>query len=523
MPLPVDPDSLAGDVPTTGDRDQITVTAPADGRRLGTVPQCTEEDVRSAVSAARNAQATWQERPVRERSALLRAVASALLDRRADLYDVVCVETGKARRDAAEEVADAVATAQYYADEGPAMFESRRRSGVVPFLTRTTEHRDPLGVVGFITPWNYPLTLVVSDAFPALLAGNTVVVKADERTPLTALFVRRVLLEAGIPPDVFQVLTGSGEILGNPLIDAVDGIGFTGSTEVGREVAGIAGRTLTPASLELGGNNPLIVLPDADPERAAAGTIRGAFANGGQLCLAIERIYVHEAVSDRYLEELETRTQDLSLGVDGTWEDDVGSLLSARQLRTTQRHVADALDRGATLRTGGTHRPDIGPWVYEPTILTDVPSDALVTGGETFGPVVTVDTVSNVDAAVDRANDSPYGLNASVWGTDTENAEAVARRIRCGTVNVNEAYLAAWSSFGAPMGGMKDSGLGRRHGEAGLTRWTESQTVATQRGLLIALPWLPDHTWERVVMAFLRGREAYAGVLARLRDRLSLP
>lgn len=521
MPLPVDPDSLAGDVPTAGDRKRITVTAPGDGRRLGTVPQCTPNDVQSAVQAARQARDPWQERPVRERAALLRAVSTALLDRRADLYDVVCTEAGKARRDVAEEVADAAVTARYYADEGPTMLESRRRSSVLPILTQAVEHRHPLGVVGFITPWNYPLTLVVSDAFPALLAGNTVVVKADERTPFTALFVRRVLLEAGVPSDVFQVLTGTGERLGEPLIEAVDGIGFTGSTDVGREVAGIAGRELTPASLELGGKNPLIVLPDADPERAAAGTIRGAFASAGQLCLAIERVYVHEAIANRYLDELEALTEDLSLGVEGTWGTDVGSLLSGRQLRKTQRHVADALDRGATLRTGGTHRPEIGPWVYEPTILTDVPADAIVTREETFGPVLTVNTVSNVDSAVDHANDSTYGLNASVWGTDTDRAEEVAQRIRCGMVNVNEAYAAAWSSFGAPMGGMKDSGLGRRHGTQGLTRWTESQTVATQRGALISPPWLPDRTWERLMVVYLRGRGALSDGIARLGDWLS--
>lgn len=519
MDFPVPPTDLAEDVLTTGDREPLRISRPADGRRLGSVPECQRPDMEAAVDGAAAAQTDWADRSLDDRVNVLRDVAAELLDRREALYDAVCIETGKARRDAAEEVADAAFTAQYYASRGPTMLTAKRRRGPVPMLTRTREYRDPLGVIGLITPWNYPLTLVVSDAVPALLAGNTVVVKADQRTPLTALFARRVLLDAGVPPDAFQVVTGMGPELGPPLIESVDGIGFTGSTSVGRTIGEQAGRALTPVSLELGGKNPLVVLPDADPERAAAGTVRGGFASAGQLCIAVERVYVHEQVADAYLSALVEKTEALSLGVDGAWGTDVGSLLSGTQLEKTRDHVTDALERGATLETGGRHRPSIGPWVYEPTVLTDVPDEATLNEEETFGPVVAVHEVPDVEAAIRRANDSPYGLNASVWGEDTERAEQVARRIRCGTVNVNEAYAAAWSSYDAPMGGMADSGMGRRHGREGLFRWTESQTVATQRGPPIAPPWLPDRQWADLTTGYLRLRSQLTQIRERLQAR----
>jgi succinate-semialdehyde dehydrogenase/glutarate-semialdehyde dehydrogenase len=519
MDFPVPPSDLAEDVLTTGDREPLRISRAADGRWLGTVPACQRPDMEAAVDRAAAAQADWADRSPADRADVLRDVADALLDRRADLYDAICIETGKARRDAAEEVADAAVSAQYYARRGPTMLTATRRRGPVPLLTRTREYRDPLGVIGLITPWNYPLTLVVSDALPALLAGNTVVVKADQRTPLTALLARRVLLDAGVPPDAFQVVTGLGPELGPPLIESVDGIGFTGSTAVGRTVAEQAGRALTPVSLELGGKNPLVVLPDADPERAAAGTVRGGFASAGQLCIAIERVYVHEEVADAYLSALVEKTEALTLGVDGAWGPDVGSLLSGAQLAKTRDHVRDAVDRGATLETGGRHRPSVGPWVYEPTVLTDVPDEATLNEEETFGPVVAVHEVPDVETAIREANDSPYGLNASGWGADTDRAEEVARRIRCGTVNVNEAYAAAWSSYDAPMGGMADSGMGRRHGREGLFRWTESQTVATQRGPPIAPLWLPDRQWADLTTGYLRLRSRLGELWNRLRIR----
>ncbi|MFB6111561.1 MAG: succinic semialdehyde dehydrogenase [Halobacteriaceae archaeon] len=520
MKLPVDSGTLAKTVSTTASRDPLVVRTPADGSRLGSVPHCLPADVEAAVERARAAQADWSDTPVTERAARLRAVGRTVLNNRTALAQTICAETGKARRDAVEEVADVPLTAQYYAAEGPEMVRPKRRAGPLPLLSRTTERTVPLGVVGLITPWNYPLTLVVSDALPALLAGNAVVIKADERTPFTALYAARLLHDAGIPEPLFQVVTGPGSELGEPLISAVDGVGFTGSTAVGREVAALAGRELTPSSLELGGKNPLVVLPDTDPVTAAKGTVQGAFASAGQLCIAIERAYVHTAVADAYREALVEATKGLALGVDGGWGTDMGSLLSHAQLRKTERHVTDAVERGATVLTGGSHRPEIGPWVYEPTILTEIPSEASMTREETFGPVLALHEVDSVEAAITAANDSNYGLSASVWGADRDRARRVASQIDCGTVNINEAYTAAWSSIDAPMGGMKDSGLGRRHGSQGLSRWTEPQTIAAQRGLSLTPDWLPGELWITLVSSYLRGRIGLGELSAWFRDQL---
>lgn len=520
MSLPFDSAALADSATVTGERERIEVTAPASGRTIGTISQCEKADVEAAVDQARQAQKAWTARPVSDRASVLRSIGRALLSRRRDLVDCVCTETGKSRRDAIEEVLDAAATARYYADQGPAMIRSQRRSGAVPLATKTIEHTRPLGVVGLVTPWNYPLTLVVSDALPALLAGNAVVIKADEHTPFTALFARQILLDAGVPADIIHILTGEGEPLGEPLIHHCDGIGFTGSTAVGRSIGATAGRALTPMSLELGGKNPLLVLPDADIERAAAGTVRGAFANAGQLCIGIERVYVHRSVANQYRRAVVKRTRDLSLGVGATWDIDVGSLSTATQLEAVKKHVKDARDRGATVVCGGRHRPDIGPWMYEPTILTGVPDEAMLTDTETFGPVISITAVDSIDEAIERANDSDHGLTAAVYGQDTDRAADVAERIDAGTVTVNDPYLAGWGSHDAPMGGMKDSGVGRRHGRQGLTRWTESQTVATQRGPSTIPDWLSNRAWSAGVLGLVRVQLGISKRLASLRNKL---
>jgi succinate-semialdehyde dehydrogenase/glutarate-semialdehyde dehydrogenase len=456
---------------------------------------------------------------VSDRAAVLSRYHDAVLSHREELLDLMQLESGKARQDALEELLDVAMNARYYASEGPGMLTSERRRGALPLLTKTVEHRHPVGVVGVISPWNYPLTLAVSDALPALLAGNAVVLKPDEHTPFTALRAVELLRETGLPDDLFQVVTGRGPELGEPLISSVDFLQFTGSSEVGRIVAAQAGEHLIDCSLELGGKNPMLVLPDADVAKAAEGAVRGSFTTAGQLCISFERIYVHESVFDDFCEEFVERTRRLELGSAYDYGPDVGSMLSAEQIDKTERHVEDALSTGATLLTGGRRRPDLGPHFFEPTILTDVPESATLSDEETFGPVTAVYPVASTDEAVARANDSDYGLNAAVWTEDTAVGESVARRIDCGTVNVNEAYAATWASIDAPMGGMDDSGLGRRHGEHGLTKFTESQTVSTQRVVPFATPRrVPGWLWERFMVANLRGLKRVAGLRSRVRD-----
>ncbi|WP_134671480.1 succinic semialdehyde dehydrogenase [Halorussus marinus] len=484
FPARVGPDSLSalsGTVPAGDDRPGIEVEAPYSGAPIGEIPACSRADVDAAVERARDAQPSWADRSAAERAEVVSRFHDLVLDRRDELLDVIQLESAKARIDAFEEVADVASTARHYADRAPEYLASERRKGAFPLMTRTVEHRRPVGVVGVVSPWNYPLTLAVSDAIPALLAGNAVVLKPASETPFAALSIRDLLRTAGVPEAAFEVVTGTGSEAGGALVDAVDYVCFTGSTETGRAVARRAGENLVDCSLELGGKNPLLVLGDADLDAAATGAVRGCFANAGQLCLSMERLYVHRDVRDPFLDRFVRRTRALDLAAGYDWTPDVGSLVGSDQLEKVEAHVDDAVEKGADVVTGGRARPDIGPYFYEPTVLTGVTEEMALAREETFGPVVAVTAVDSADEAIERANDSEYGLNASVWTEDAERGRRLARRIDCGTVNVNDAYAAAWASTDAPMGGMKDSGLGRRHGRQGLLRYTESQTVAEQR------------------------------------------
>jgi acyl-CoA reductase-like NAD-dependent aldehyde dehydrogenase len=332
-----------------------------------------------------------------------------------------------------------------------------------------------------IAPWNYPLFLAVGDVIPALLAGNAVLSKADSQAPLSLLAARAIAREAGLPDDVWQVVAGRGSVIGPALLDEVDHLAFTGSTATGRELAAEAGRRLIGASLELGGKNPMIVRADADVDAAVRGAVQAAFSNAGQICIGIERIYVHEHVHDRFLSGFAEATRALTLGAAYDYSAEIGSLTTADQLATVESHVANALGHGAELVAGGKARPDLGPLFFEPTVLSAVTPTMRVCREETFGPVVSVYPVVDDEDAVTRANDTEYGLSASVWSADLDAARRLAGRIRAGGVNINDGYLSAIGSVAAPMGGMRASGLGRRHGPDGILRYTESQTVAAQR------------------------------------------
>jgi succinate-semialdehyde dehydrogenase/glutarate-semialdehyde dehydrogenase len=501
---PALPSGLLDLATTTGEEGSIPVEEPYTGAELAEIPACGEAAVDLAVERARGAGERWSERPASERAAVIERFHDLMLDRQDRVLDVLQLETGKARRHAYDEVLSVASTARYYAVRAERFLEPERRKGAFPGLTRADVYHEPKGVVGLIAPWNYPFELVVSDAIPALLAGNAVVCKPAEQTTHTALYGLRLLREAGLPADVFQVVPGRGEDIGPPLIEGVDHVGFTGSTETGRIVAAQAGEHLTSVSLELGGKNPAVVRADADVERAVRGLVRGCFDNAGQTCIAIERVYVHESVYDEFVERFAAAASDLEPAATYDFSSKFGSLLSADQLERVEAHVEDARADGATVRCGGRARPDVGPYFYEPTVLTDVEEDMDVCCEETFGPVVSVHPVADDEEAVERANDTEYGLNASVWTEDEERGRELARRIEAGTVNVNEAYVAAYASVDAPMGGMKDSGIGRRHGKEGFYKYTESKTVATQRVDAFAEPAVPFGLFTRVMAGVLK-------------------
>ncbi|MBA8794432.1 succinate-semialdehyde dehydrogenase/glutarate-semialdehyde dehydrogenase [Friedmanniella endophytica] len=473
----VAPDRLAAGV--LGSAGRIEVVEPATGDVLGVVPRSSADDVERAYARARAGQRGWAARSPRQRAAVAGRLADLMLHRRDVGLDLLQRETGKTRAHAFEELVEAVLSSQYYARHTARLLRPERRQGTFPLLTQAVELHHPRGVIGLISPWNYPLALSM-DVLPALMAGNAVVHKADSTTPFSALWIRSLMIEAGLPAEVWQVVVGDPDEIGDPLIDHADYVAFTGSTEAGRRIAARCGERLIGCSLELGGKNPMLVLSDADLELAATAAVRACFGSAGQLCVGIERILVEEPVYTAFVSRFVERVRGLRLGAPLGFGADVGSLASARQLDRITALVDRARAEGATVLAGGEPRPDAGPWFYAPTVLADVPADSTVEREETFGPVVTVRPVPDVEAGIAAANDTVYGLNAAVFGRDVSRARAVAARIEAGTVSINEGYAAAYGSQGAPMGGRKASGLGRRHGPSGLLRFTEPQTVASQ-------------------------------------------
>jgi succinate-semialdehyde dehydrogenase/glutarate-semialdehyde dehydrogenase len=332
-----------------------------------------------------------------------------------------------------------------------------------------------------------------------------VVTKPDTQTALTTLWAADLLAEAGLPDGVLQVVVGEGPVIGAAVVDHADYVCFTGSTRTGRQVAQQAAGRLVGASLELGGKNAMLVLHDADLDRAAEGAVRACFSSAGQLCVSMERLLVDARVHDAFMRRFLERVRAMRLSAAMDFSADMGSLVGARQLETVSRHVEDARSKGARVLAGGRHRPDLGPYFYEPTVLDGVTPLMECHENETFGPVVSVSTFDSEVDAVARANSSSYGLNASVWSRDTVRARALAARLHAGTVNVNEGYAMSWGSVASPMGGMKDSGLGRRHGQEGLLKYTEVQNVATARLLGAGAPYgLSDEAWAAALAAALR-------------------
>lgn len=437
-----------------------------------------------AVETARAAQLEWSRVPVARRASVFRKFSKLVLSRQAEILDVIQAETKKNRLSAFEELLDAAQVTHYYGRRGAAILRPKRRRGAFPVLTKTNELHQPYGVVGVITPWNYPFTLPVSDVAPALIAGNAVVLLPDDKTPAIADLMKRMMVEAGLPEEVLQIVHGGGRVHGSELIGAVDFVMFTGSTATGRIVAQQCAERLIGFSAELGGKNPMLVLSDADVSRAAAGAVRACFANSGQLCVSIERIYVVDEHYDRFLTEFVSATRSMNLGSGTDWNIDMGPLISLQQFERVRDQVADAVAKGAKVEIGGKSRPEIAPTFFEPTILTGASDDMVLGRGETFGPVVAVYRVANNAEAIARANDTEYGLNSSIWGG--RQAVAAAKQIRSGTVTINEGFSASFASHDAPMGGMKSSGIGRRHGRQGLLKYTQSQNVAVQRLVGIA-------------------------------------
>lgn len=475
-------DLTADLAPASGDTKPIA--APWTGEVIHELRHATVQDVDAAESAARDAQAAWSQTTHAHRRAILLRAHDLVVQRRREIVDLLQLETGKARGTAFEELFSAAGVLRNVAVTAARVLAPSRRYGVIPGITTVRVDQVPKGLVSVITPWNFPLALTAMDVVPALAAGNAVLHKIDDQTVLTALAYRRALVDAGLPPELWQVVVGPGAVVGNAVVDAGDHVAFTGSTKTGIGIAERVAPRLKTVSLELGGKNAMIVLDDVDPVVAARQAVAASFSSTGQLCVSIERIYVLEPVAAAFIDALRERTEGLHLGAGLDYVADIGSLTSRSQVEHIDAHVTDALGKGATLVAGGRARPDLGPYFYEPTVLTDVTPDMACFADETFGPLVAVHVVRTVDEAVAAANDSEYGLNAAVLSRSVARARRVAERLDAGSVNLNEGYRATFGAFGAPQGGMKHSGLGRRNGHEGILRYTQARTIGAPSPLV---------------------------------------
>jgi len=472
--------AAAGD--GVGSPDQIAVKNPVTGATLGSIPIMTAEQVRAAAARARAAQPAWEQRVVKERAALLQKWGDLLWEDQKTAVQTVRAETGKNEIGAWLEVVVLDTIVSYYAHHAPRLLRPQTRRSLFPGKQTARVYYKAHGVCGFITPWNYPLNNAFIDLLPALIAGNSVLLKPSEITPLTAVYAVELMVKAGIPTDVIQIVSGDGRT-GAALIDQVDYISFTGSTATGRKIAMRAAERLIPCSLELGGKDPLIILKDVDIDLAASGTLIGALENAGQVCISTERVYVEDAIYDRYIERIRHYANQLVMGSGDGYGVHVGSLTNERELLRAENQVKDALEKGAELVYGGKRRPDLGPLFFEPTILANVNHDMLAMREETFGPLIPIMRVKDADEAIRWANDSEYGLSAAVFTKDLKRGEAIATRIESGDVCVNTTQ---WT-FGTPslpMGGVKHSGMGRRNGPEGLMRFVKPQSILVDNQLM---------------------------------------
>jgi acyl-CoA reductase-like NAD-dependent aldehyde dehydrogenase len=457
----------------------IPVENPATGEIIATVPDLDAAAVAELARRGREAQIGWEAYGFEGRGQVLLRAQKWLMDNSQRVIDTIVSETGKTFEDAEfAEIAYGANAFGFWASHAPQYLgDERVKSSQVMVKGKKLilRHR-PLGLIGVIGPWNYPLTNSFGDCIPALAAGNSVILKPSEVTPLTSLLIQEGLRASGLPEGVFQVATGRGQT-GAALIEHVDMIMFTGSTATGRKVAETAARRLIPASLELGGKDPMIVLADADVERAANTAVYYSMQNAGQTCISIERAYVEAPVYDEFVAKVTEKIQAMRVGVPrGPGSVEMGAINFPPQLETIKAHVADAVDKGARVLAGGKEAHDGGGRFYEPTLLVDVDHTMKIMTEETFGPTLPVMRVRDADEAVRLANDSPYGLGASVFTRDTERGEAIARRLQTGAANVNDAMI-NYTVLELPMGGSKASGLGSRHGAGGIRKYCAQQAI----------------------------------------------
>jgi succinate-semialdehyde dehydrogenase/glutarate-semialdehyde dehydrogenase len=462
---------------------QFAVLNPADQQVIGRLPIYNAQQISEAVRRAREAQAKWVQTSLSARLKIIRRFQQLVCEQKDAIAAVITREAGKPLAEAiSTEILVVLDAAAFLMDHVPEFLRSEPvpHANPVMKLKKGALHREPYGVVGIISPWNYPFSLPSVQTLTALATGNAVVLKPSEFTPYSSFELQRLLRDAGLDPDLLQVITGEGAAGAALLESPIDKVVFTGSVATGKRVAQAAAARLLPVILELGGKDPMLVMADADVDVASSAAVWGAFMNAGQTCLSVERCYVHQSLYEPFLKACVEKTARLRLGNGTDPTTDVGPMIHERQLRTVQSHVSDALNRGARLMAGGKPLPELGPSFYAPTILADVDHSMAIMREETFGPVLPVRSFKNEDEAIALANDSEFGLAASIWTHDRVQGEKLARRIEAGTVMLND-LIACFGISEAPHGGVKASGIGRTHGRFGLEEMVWPKYVDSDR------------------------------------------
>ena len=484
----------------------IASVNPATGEVLRELACAGEADVFAAVARARVAQAAWAELGLRHRISVLREFEGKLHARKSEIAAAITREVGKPLVEAlVTEVLVVLDAARFLVDHawGVLRDEPVPHGNLATKLKRGWLVRQPHGVIGIISPWNYPFSIPATETLAGLVAGNAVVLKPSELTPLVALELASLLRASGVPEDLFQVVVGDGPAGAALLRSPIDKLVFTGSVATGKRIASAAAERLLPVVLELGGKDPMLVLDDADVDVASSAAVWGAFVNAGQACLSVERCYVHRSLYEPFAKACAEKTKQLRVGNGMDSNADVGPMIRERQVQIVASHVEDAKARGARVLAGGTHLPELGVNFYAPTVLADVTHDMRIMREETFGPVLPIMAFDNDDEAVRLANDSEYGLAASVWTRDSKRGERLARRIHAGTVMVNDVI----SCFGiseAPHGGVKASGVGRTHGRFGLEEMVRLKYLDIDR-----MPGMKKVWWHGYGESFRRQMEGF--------------